>query len=136
MKVRVPLLYANVLNSNDRIYTEDVIKNAMKDYQEKIDNGQAFGELGYPDMSNANSVIALNNASHKVVDMEYVDNTLFATIEFLETPAGEQALKMLGNVVFRPRAFGRVNADKTVVIDEIISFDAIHKDDDSFKDLI
>jgi hypothetical protein len=132
--MRVPLLKADEVNLNGYMYTEDVIKNAIEDYKKKIDEGQSFGELGYPD-SDA-SITDISRISHKVTDIEMNDKTLFGKIEILDTAKGNDLKKIIDNVVFRPRSVGNVNEDGTVTIEKIISFDAILKDTDSYKDIL
>jgi len=132
--MRVSLLKADEVNLNGYMYTEDAIKNAIDDYKKKIDEGQSFGELGYPN-SDA-SVTDISRISHKVTEVEMNDKILFGKIEILDTSKGNDLKKIIDNVVFRPRSVGNVNHDGTVTIKKIISFDAILKDTDSYKDIL
>lgn len=132
--MRVPLLKADEANLNGYMYTEDAIKNAIEDYKKKIDEGQSFGELGYPDTDA--SIPDISRISHKVTEVEMNDKILFGKIEILDTAKGNDLKKIIDDVVFRPRSLGHVNEDGTVTIEKIISFDAILKDTDSYKDIL
>jgi hypothetical protein len=135
--MRVPLLKADEVNLNGYMYTEDAIKNAIEDYKKKIDEGQSFGELGYPDSDTSiTDITDISRISHKVIEVEMNDKILFGKIEILDTAKGNDLKKIIDNVVFRPRSVGNVNHDGTVTIEKIISFDAILKDTDSYKDIL
>lgn len=127
-----PLLKADEVNLNGRMYTQEALKQMVESYKEKIQNGSAFGELGYP----SETFTALDNVSHKITDISIEDKTLFGTIEILDTPKGEELKNIIDNVVFRPRLIGHVLEDNTVKIDTLISFDAIDKETDSYKDIL
>jgi hypothetical protein len=104
----------------------------IKQFKEKVNDGhQMFGELGYPE----NMEVSLNRASHHVSDLYVEGSVLYADIKILDNSNGKTALKMLvdGAGVLRPRAMGTVNEDRTVNIDQLISFDVISADDDAFK---
>ena len=129
---RVPVIKIGELNGNHRVYTKEAVDGMIKQFKEKINNGhQMFGELGYPE----NKDVSLNRASHHVSDLYVEGNILYADIKILDNSNGKTALKMLedGAGVLRPRAMGTVNEDRTVNIDQLISFDIISADDDAFK---
>jgi hypothetical protein len=68
------------------------------------------------------------------------NNTLYGEIRILDTPEGNKIRDIMAevdrSVVFRSRSTGSVNEDGTVNIEKLISFDAIPKDQDPYKDLI
>jgi hypothetical protein len=132
--MRVSLLRADEVNLNGYMYTEDAIKNAIEDYKKKIEEGQSFGELGYPE-SDA-SVTDISRISHKVTEVEIKDKVLYGTIEILDTAMGNSLKTIIDDVVFRPRSLGLINDDGTATVEKIISFDAILKDTDSYKDIL
>ncbi len=79
-----PLQKANTLNQNGRIYPFDVLKREVGNYQKFINEGRALGELDHPD----SSVVSLANVSH-CVRKAYMDgDTVYGTIEVLNTPKG------------------------------------------------
>jgi hypothetical protein len=113
--------------------------------REHMDNKRFAGELGHPtglsDQFNpAFPVVSLSNVSHMVEEVEIHSDIMFAKVRVLDTPSGK-IIKNLNEaldnnaVVFRPRAIGEVNSMGQVDVHELISFDAIPVDDDSFKDL-
>lgn len=126
-------------NKNGRIYTKECGLEILKQAQENIKDGNLLGEFGYPDRSETN----LGNVSHRVIDMKYnpFTNSLEGTIEILETPKGQQILKMLKEnqykfedlFVVRPRGTGTVNEKGEVENYTLYSFDVIFKQEDAFK---
>ena len=92
-----------------------------------------FGELGYPD---ERTFTFMDNVSHQVTELHTEGDTLFAELTVLDTPKGEELKTMIDDVVFRPRMLGHIQDDLTVKIDTLISFDAINREDDSYKNLI
>jgi hypothetical protein len=116
---------------------EQIIDEAYKNY-EKITNdfqleNPMFGELGYPEET---SFTSLERVSHQIENLEIEGDTLFAEIKILDTPRGEELKTLLDGVVFRPRIIGQLLDDNTVRVDNLISFDAIHKETDSYKDIL
>lgn len=129
---RVPVIKIGELNGNHRVYTKEAVDGMIKQFKERIKGGhQMFGELGYPENSN----ISLDRASHHVSDLYVEENILYADIKILDNSNGRIALKMLedGAGVLRPRSIGTVNEDRTINIDQLISFDVISAGNDAFK---
>lgn len=130
---RVPVIKIGELNGNHRVYTKEAVDGMIKQFKEKVNNGiPMYGELGYPENIN----VSLSRVSHYVKDLYVEGNVLYADVEFIKDNSnGRTALKMLedGAGVLRPRSMGTVNEDRTVNIDQLISFDIISADDDAFK---
>jgi hypothetical protein len=129
------VIKANVMNGNDRIYTDDCIQSMLEQFLESKNKiGGMLGEIGF----RQEPMVSLNNASHLVENMYKVDDTLYAEIKFLDTENGKKARELLetGQFVVRSRSFGTVNEDKTVNIENVISYDIIPKSEDSFKDIL
>ena len=128
-----PLIYANVKNANGRIYTQEAIDTIKNQYSDLVSNRRALGELGHPDRDGFNSV-SLTNASHMLDAMYQEGDILFGDIKILQTPSGkilkESCLE--NEIVFRPRSTGSVEVNGEVHIQQIISFDAILKKEDSW----
>lgn len=128
-----PLIYANVKNSNDRIYTQEALDKIKEQLSEQIKKGRALGELGHPDRFE----VTLNNTSHLVTDIYQEDDVLYGDIRILDTPRGRDLQNLMDAdlIVFRPRSAGIVNEDGTVNIHQIYSFDAIPKSEDAWKSI-
>jgi hypothetical protein len=130
---RVPVIKIDELNVNHRVYTKEAVDGMIKQFKERINNGiPMYGELGYPENMN----VSFSRVSHHVKDLYVEGNVLYADVEFIKDNSnGRTALKMIedGAGVLRPRAMGTVNEDRTVNIDQLISFDIISADDDAFK---
>ena len=80
-----PLQKANTLNQNGRVYPLDVLQREVKNYQKFIEEGRALGELDHPD----SSVVSLANVAHCVREAYMDGDTVFGTIEVLDTPKGK-----------------------------------------------
>jgi hypothetical protein len=129
---RIPVIKIGELNGNHRIYTKDAVDGMIKQFKERVNNGHLMlGELGYAEDAN----ISLERASHQVNDLYVEGSVLYADIKMLNNSNGRTALKMLedGVAVLRPRSIGTVNEDRTINIDQVISFDVISANDDAFK---
>ena len=74
-----------------RTYPKDEMEKAVDEYQLKIDAGVAFGELNNPSIPDVN----LTNISHRVTDMHFEGDDIYASIKILDTPAGEQLMELL-----------------------------------------
>lgn len=144
----------NIKNKNGRIYTKEVVKDTLKDFEERIDKYKGvFGEFGLPPKAE----ISLSNVSHiinrvwieeeslKEIDLDdenWWDNpdpfekpkcSLWAEIKILDTPSGKIIQEFdEENFVVRPRSIGSVNADGTVSLGKIITFDIINKSEDAW----
>ena len=131
-----PVIYFGKTNLNGRKYEhESLSPGAIKKMREHMDNGRFLGELDHPSDEASFPVVTLNNASHIVESVEVHSDIMFAKIRTLDTPAGKELESLKDySIAFRPRAMGVIN-DGVVNIREIISFDAVLTETDSFKDL-
>ena len=98
------LLFADTLNANGRMYSEEAVISMKKQFEEKIlKTGVVFGELGYPESFET----SVKNISHKINRVYFKDNkyprklkkklkklgklsvkkVLMGEIELLDTPA-------------------------------------------------
>lgn len=137
----IPILKIGVSNGNERIYTQDSAKEIVNHCRKNIkDNRPMFGELQHPSYVDGGCFnnIDLSKASHTIDDVYIKDDIVFADVTFLNNKNGKIALSMLENgfAVMRPRCIGSVNKDHEVEIAQVIAFDIIGKEDDSFKGLI
>ena len=53
---------ADAVNGNNRVYTEEVLRKEINNYQKLVGDRRALGECDHPD----DSVINLKNASHMI----------------------------------------------------------------------
>ncbi len=126
----VSVIYANVINGNDRIYTTNVCDIIIKDfYKIKNSNGVVFGELDHPDSFE----ISMNNISHTVNDMWIENNILMAEITILNTEKGKLLEEQYENMVFSSRSAGAVDPlTKQVIIQNFLTIDAIDCEKDAY----
>ena len=83
--VKGVLQRAESKNQNGRIYPRETLMKEVQKYSEQqVTERRALGELDHPD----SSVVNLNNASHKVLEMHWDGDDLLGTVEVLSTPAG------------------------------------------------
>lgn len=125
------VLKSGVLNGNGRIYTKEALEKAVelfKDNQETM-----FGQIG--EMEHF-SPVDLSKVSHRVNSLIVEDDLLIADIDVLPTPEGDKLKDLLKYVVFRPSIIGNINENKEVEIKELVTFNVIPKETDSFKNLI
>jgi hypothetical protein len=122
--MRTQLIRLNHLNKNGRIYTPESLEKFLGKGKEY------YGEIGFPQ----NAMVDLGRVSHKIHDLRIEEDILVGEVEILSTPNGEILKSMLSEVVFRPRGMGNVNEQsKQVENFQLLSFDAIPKDQDAFN---
>jgi hypothetical protein len=99
-----------------------------------------LGELQHPSYAHGRSfdTVDLSKASHTIDKVYIKEDIVFADATFLQNQNGKTALSMLehGFAVMRPRCIGTINADHEVEVKQVIAFDIIGAEDDSFKGLI
>jgi len=120
--MKTQLMRLNHLNKNGRIYSSEVLKDFL--------DNEYYGEIGFPQ----NTIVDLGRISHKIHDLRIEEDILVGEVEILSTPNGEILKSMLSEVVFRPRGMGNINEQsKQVENFQLLSFDAIPKDQDAFN---
>lgn len=124
---------ADTKNGNGRVYTEEVLKREIQNYQKLVEEKRALGECDHPD----DSVINLKNASHMVNRIWWDGNSVLGTIKVLKTPAGNILRGLYESGVlfgFSSRAMGSLkestgeNGDTVQVVQDdlqLICFDAV-----------
>ena len=76
---------AETLNQNGRVYPRSILEREVMNYQKLIKENRALGECDHPD----SSVVELKNVSH-IVREAYMDgDSVFGSIEILDTPKGK-----------------------------------------------
>lgn len=76
---------ADTLNQNGRIYPKTILEREIINYQKFIKENRALGECDHPDTS----VVELKNASHIVREARMDGETVYGSIELLDTPSGK-----------------------------------------------
>ena len=124
---------AGTKNGNGRLYTEEVLRREIENYQKLVDENRALGECDHPD----DSVINLKNASHIISRIWWDGNSVLGTIKVLKTPSGDILRGLYDSGVlfgFSSRAMGSLQEGKDsdgnlvqVVQDDLqlICFDAV-----------
>ena len=149
-KLTGTFLKAGVINGNGRMYDEKALVDAVAQFN-KLEHPM-YGTIGYPE----SPVVSLSSASHKVnsIKLKYnkiprklkkkLKNTvglnkhcsLIGEIEFLDNEFGKKAAATAKNMVVRPMGFGNINKDNVVENYNIITFNLVDKETDSFKGII
>jgi hypothetical protein len=76
---------SNTLNQNGRIYPKSILEREILNYQKLISENRALGECDHPD----SSVVELKNVSHIVREARMEGDSVYGTIEILDTPKGK-----------------------------------------------
>jgi hypothetical protein len=76
---------ADTLNQNGRIYPRAILEREIINYQKFIRENRALGECDHPDTS----VVELKNVSHIVREAHMDGDTVFGSVELLDTPSGK-----------------------------------------------
>ena len=76
---------SDTLNQNGRIYPRTILEREIINYQKFIRENRALGECDHPDTS----VVELKNASHIVREARMEGDTVYGTVELLDTPSGK-----------------------------------------------
>lgn len=134
--IKATVLKFDEVNLNGRMYSKECFESILGDFNHKCDKSMVFGQIGYPDNFDVN----LSNASHKVhnVSIDKEKNEAIAEISFLDNDSGKllKELYDTDQIVFRPRGTGTIDSSGNVDLKQIFSFDAIQKDQDSFKNIL
>ena len=118
------------LNRNQRIYPKNEYLKHLAYLRDDIKKGEPLlGELDHPD---DRFEVKLKEASHRVIDLWYDDkqNVVMGKIELLNTPNGKLAQSIVDQGIplhISSRAAGSVNADNTVSIQQIYTYDLVCK---------
>lgn len=116
-------------NGNNRVYSEEILRREVENYQLLIQENRALGELDHPE----DSVINLKNVSHTMVKVWWDGNNVMGKAKILNTPSGKilQSLVESGiKLGISSRGMGSVSDasdGRTVVEDDfnLICFDFV-----------
>jgi len=130
MKCKKRSIKFNFLNKNNRIYTE--YNSDLDNFKLKIKKG-VYGTFDY----DANDFqVDLSKISHKIEELEIINNTLYVTISTLNTDKGkilDMLIKDNAYFTLSSQAIGNVNDDYTVNVDELITFNvSVGIEEDAF----
>tara|TARA_R110000824_G_scaffold8737_3_gene39576 strand:- start:42997 stop:43605 length:609 start_codon:yes stop_codon:yes gene_type:complete len=120
---------ADAVNGNNRVYTEEVLRKEINNYQKLVDDRRALGECDHPD----DSVINLKNASHMINRIWWDGKSVIGTVKVLSTPSGDILRGLFDSGVkfgFSSRALGSLKESRDgvqyVQSDlQLICFDAV-----------
>lgn len=122
----------DIENANGRIYTKECFESAVNSYlKNNPHDSRRIGTLGFGDSVD----IDITKVSHILEDISVSDNNAIATIKLLDTPAGNEVLKMVldNNVVLRASGTGRINPNTKIVEEySLISTVFVPKDEDAW----
>jgi len=76
---------SETVNQNGRIYPRPILEREIRNYQKFIQESRALGECDHPD----SSVVDLKNVSHIIREAHMEGDTVFGTVELLDTPCGK-----------------------------------------------
>jgi hypothetical protein len=97
---------ADAVNQNNRIYPRDILAREIEDYQTKIKEETAWGELDHTD----SPIVEYKNASHIVREARMEGNDVYGTVEIVDTPNGNivRGLLKAGKIGISSRSVGSV----------------------------
>lgn len=122
----------NVKNKNDRIYTKENIEIAVEEFLDR--KYICYGELEHTNTFD----MSLSRVSHTVDNIWFHGNKLMGEITILNTYYGKKLKDLISyGTVFsvRPRSTGIVDTNGYVHLSEILTFDVVMLENDSFCDI-
>ena len=128
--VKSILQKANTKNANQRVYSREVLEREIDKYIiEFVELKKAYGELDHSEKM----IVELKNACINIMEIWWVEDTIWANIEVLNTPSGRiiQELLQAGLTVgISSRGTGTVSQidEETSVVDDdfgLICFDVV-----------
>ena len=76
---------SETVNQNGRIYPRPILEREIRNYQKFIQENRAMGECDHPD----SSVVELKNVSHLIREAYMEGDTVYGSVELLDTPCGK-----------------------------------------------
>ena len=76
---------SETVNQNGRIYPRPILEREIRNYQKFIQESRALGECDHPD----SSVVELKNVSHIIREAYIEGDTVYGSVELLDTPCGK-----------------------------------------------
>lgn len=127
------------VNQNKRMYPESVLKEAIKNCEERLRGRRMSGELDHPLLTGSEQIdgirqttVMLKEASHLIRDYEWSGNKLILELETLTTRNGKDLLALLRDKVtvgLSMRGMAELDVKNNIKIVKsplyIITFDAV-----------
>lgn len=111
IKLKGPMLGADVKNRNGRIYPKSLIEREVKAFnEEKIKTGMSRAELGHPSSPEIN----LDRVSHIIEELYMTDGIAIGVAKLIDTPMGRIAKTLVkeGQVLgMSSRGIGNLQGD-------------------------
>lgn len=133
MNDKFTLLYkTDIPDANGRIWPKEVVREALKEYEESLINRTANGEFILKSNYDRTDYtqIDIEKISHRIIQYEEVPEGFKIRARCLDTPAGKMLLDSFNEdeVKFGIRGEGEVNAeDKKISNLKIIAIDVLEK---------
>lgn len=136
--MRVKLIRLDIENLNNRIYRREFMEESVRDYNNKISEGiPGYGQIGF---ENVLGDVSLTRSSHIVSNLEFEGDFLMGDVKILTTIEGSILKGLIDDgseILFRPNSIGEVNDNNEVIVNRIISFNAvIDPSEDSWNGLM
>jgi len=125
------LIPLNIRNKNGRIYTQNILEPYVKNFADGT-----FGEISDENFSYVD--IQLSNVSHSIHNLRFINRDLIGDIEILKTERGKLLQSLINSgieFVFRPRSLGQIDSNGYVIIEKLITFDALPLSEDPYFSL-
>lgn len=127
---------AGELNENGRVYPKEILAREIDKFQEKIQEGRAYGALDHPE----SSLVTLSDAAILIKELIWNDNNVMGKLEVLNTTKGKDLKAILesgGSIGVSSRALGstsrtssgseQVNSDLSLITWDIVSDPSVKK---------
>lgn len=133
----VPIVRAGIINKNNRIYSQDRLKDICDQINKLSEKDKLFGTIGH----RSDTIVDLRDISHIAKNPIIKGDILYSDIMTLQTPMGKILAAGLNKnrkyVVFRPRGTGSLSPAGQIMSDyKLISIDAIPTETDAFDGLL
>ena len=128
MKITSILIEANVPTVNGHVYSKDILNQMVSESKKIIETGNFFGMYG----NNKNDKLDLSKITHRITDIDFIDEKVIATAELLNTSASKNLLIQLDKYPndFTMRTSGIGTLEGNVVKDfKLISINIYDKKD-------
>lgn len=115
-------MQGNIKNQNGRMYSVDVLKEAMERYDQKfIKRNIAFGEMDHP-LKGGPPVVSMKNASHMITELKVDGDNIVGRAKVLKgTTAGDILAGLIENgcgIGVSSRGLGKIRTTKDCLVVE------------------
>ena len=123
---RTTVLKCDTPTITGRVYPLDLIKKSLKNdkvLQEKLVNHTFYGDMG----NKYDPEVNLSKVAFNVEKLYWYKNELKAKIAILDTPAGQDLMKIYKKVAFRTAGVGDMNFEKIITNYELDRIVVVHR---------